>query len=88
MSNTVQTNPTAPTCICTDPDVDRLRALVAAGHDQFEASRLIWGGPHAQVGRELALLQAGRDGRSVVRHALAAAFPWLRLPPSRESEVS
>lgn len=45
MSNTELQDTGAPSCTCADPDVDRLRALVAAGHDQIEASRLIWGGP-------------------------------------------
>jgi hypothetical protein len=88
MSNTEFLDTGAPSCTCADPDVDRLRSLVAAGRDQVEASRLIWGGPGAVVGRDLALVAAGREGRHVVRQALAAAFPWLRLPPSTEPEVS
>lgn len=55
--------------------------------NQFEASRLIWGGPGAVVGRELALVQARREGRRIVRQGLAAALPWLRLPHSIDSEV-
>lgn len=30
-------------CVCTDPEADRLRELIAAGMDQREASRLLWG---------------------------------------------
>lgn len=88
MSNTEFQDTAAPSCTCADPDVDRLRSLVASGHDQVEASRLIWGGPGAVVGRELALLAAGREGRRIVRDGLAAALPWLRFPRSIESEVS
>lgn len=34
-------------CVCNDPEVDRLRVLISQGHDQIEASRIIWGTPPA-----------------------------------------
>lgn len=70
------------TCSCNDPQVDQLRALVAAGHDQAEASRLIWGG---QQPTSLPLLLD--TDRRRIRATFARAFPWLRLPTT-ELEVS
>lgn len=82
MSISVKTNPDVPTCICEDPDVDRLRALVAAGHDQFEVSRLIWGDV-TPTSLPLMLLAT----RLRVRAAFKHRFPWLRLPTPTGPEV-
>lgn len=30
-------------CVCTDPEADKLRELIAGGMGQVEASRLLWG---------------------------------------------
>lgn len=76
-------HPTRPGCVCQDPEVDRLRDLIAAGMDQVTASRLIWSPPDAPPpapAPALLQLEPGTYGRRFVRHALATAFPWLRLP--------
>lgn len=81
MSISVKTNPDVPTCICKDPAVDRLRTLVAAGHDQFEVSRLIWGDVRPT---SLPLLLI--DTRERVRASFLTRFPRLKLPsPERSS---
>lgn len=68
------------TCVCSgDPDLDTLRDLVAAGHDQWAASRALWS-PGSPVGNAVAVEIAGRQARRLVRDALARAFPGLRLP--------
>ena len=70
------------TCVCDDPQVERLRALVAAGHDQFEASRLIWGDVRPT---SLPLLLI--DTKERMRASFKAAFPWLHLPTPTGPEV-
>lgn len=82
MSVSVKTNPAVPTCVCEDPDVDRLRALVAAGHDQFEVSRLIWGDV-TPTSLPLLLLAT----RERVRASFLSRFPWLKLPTSERSST-
>ena len=63
-------------CTCTADlgrdDTDRLRALVAGGMGQWEASRLLWGGVRAPLEREAFAEWA--------RASFMARFPWLRLP--------
>lgn len=66
-----------PPCRCNDHQVDELRALVAAGHDQIEASHFLWGNPRTP---ELILEHARRTVRAQVRREFQTAFPWLRLP--------
>lgn len=84
MSNTAHTDTANPSCGCDDHDLDELRALIARGYDQFDASRLLWGSntprSHAHT-----LERAGREARTFVRTALTAAFPWLRLPEELET---
>lgn len=86
MSNTDETD-TTRTCRCHDPEVEELRDLIAAGFDQFEASRLLWGSG-ARVSTDLAVELAGRRARRLVRTALAQRLPWLRLPTPTDLEVS
>lgn len=56
-------------CTCRDSEVAQLRDLVAGGMGQADASRLLWAD------------NPGADARRIVRAGMAAAFPWLRLPP-------
>ncbi len=69
-------------CVCQDPDVDRLRTLIAAGVDQGAVSRMIWSpnDPPGAPAPALQILDPGKYARRLVRHALATALPWLRLP--------
>lgn len=69
---------TPSTCTCQDPQVERLRELIAAGYTQRDASLFLWDTP--EPGSPLVLAHAGREARHHVRTAFAAAFPWLRLP--------
>lgn len=68
-----------PACTCDDAEAAELAALVELGFDQFEASRLLWGTRPAALALELA--RARLWAREHVRTELAAAFPWLQLPP-------
>ena len=70
------------TCSCKDPAVERLRALIAAGHDQFEASRLVFSDVRPT---SLPLLLV--DTRHRIRASFKATFPWLRLPTSTGPEA-
>lgn len=70
---------TTKDCTCMDPDLDRLRDLVAAGHDQRQVCHLLWG-DSARIGNALAVEVAGQEARQIVRTGLTTAFPWLRLP--------
>lgn len=40
----IGSTPAQASCVCSDPEVDQLRDLIAAGIPQTEASRRIWGG--------------------------------------------
>ena len=89
MSTTGKTD-TAATCFCgTDGDVTRLRQLIAAGMDQWEASRLLWS-PTDELppSPTLASTAPGAWATRFVRHTLATALPWLSLPKPTRPEVS
>ena len=66
------------TCSCDDPDVERLRELIAAGYTQREASLFLWDTPDPCS--TIALDHARIQTVTFVRAAFARAFPWLRLP--------
>ena len=63
-------------CTCTTDmgrdDTDRLRALVAGGMGQLEASRLLWGGVRAPLEREAFA--------EWVWDQFRARFGWLTRP--------
>ncbi len=77
-------------CVCQDPEVDRLRDLIAQGVDQVTASQQIWPpDPLPAAGDPTAGLEVRVPARQAQRktlRALAAALLWLPLPT--ESEVS
>lgn len=61
------------TCTCHDPEVDTLRAMIAAGWDQRAASKALWSPQADQAAATAAHLAS-------IRTAFTTAFPWLRLP--------
>jgi uncharacterized protein YfaP (DUF2135 family) len=70
-------------CVCSDPEADLLRDLIAAGWDQVDVSRVLWGnsiGVPAELIRQL----AGQEARAIVRARMREAFPWLHLPEEDE----
>lgn len=63
------------TCACDDRDADTLRALVAAGHDQWDASLALWSPGRISAA---AVTLAGQQAAEYVRVRLVARLPWLR----------
>lgn len=59
-----------------DAQVDQLRDLIAAGWEQSDACRLLWGREAATFPATLAA--AGAGARGFVRTQLYARLPWLR----------
>lgn len=79
----MSTTPTPPACVCHDPAIDQLRAMVAAGWDQRAASHFLWGDPARAVPPRAPVDEVGVHVRRFVRASFKASFPWLRLPPPR-----
>ena len=52
-----------------------LRALIAAGYDQWDASRALWS-PGSTSAAAVAV--AGQQAADYVRDLLVARLPWLR----------
>jgi len=59
-------------CVCTDPEVEVLRTLIAGGMDQLDASRRLWGTavPYADL----------EAFRAWIRTEFITRFPDLKLP--------
>lgn len=72
-----------PSCTCEDKDLDRLRALMAKGIPQWEASRILWS-PTVPPGQTVAVQTPGAWATRFVRAVLTARLPWLRLPTPTE----
>lgn len=70
-------NHRVPTCACTDPEVDRLRDLMAQGVSQVEASHYLWGDPGRVTSWPLVRDQVQDDVRRVFSDF--PRLPWLRL---------
>ena len=76
MADTTATPEVGRDCRCTDHEVHELQRLVAAGHDQLEVSRVLWGRPHT-ISRALLVDHFGHETRRLVRAGYAADLVLL-----------
>ena len=64
------------TCCCDDGALERLRGLITGGMGQWEASRLLWGGPLHAAGRTERGLEA-TSSPALGPNAIAVTTRWF-----------